>query len=709
MNTIYNGYSTAFSPTRSRLILLCFLLLFTQKLFADNSMHMIQVSLEKRVQAADVVVEGEVISKRSFWDAQHENIYTSNIIKVYKLFKGTLQETQLEIITDGGTVGLDKHVYSVALTLNEGQQGMFFLKQQNRLANTPGNTRFSARPYASEQGFIRYDVQAQTAQGVFENYSSVEQVYRAITKKTGTNYRTITTNKKLQTTSQQQSQKQNSALAAAVITGFSPKTASAGTKTILTITGTGFGNVRGKGFVSFRNADDGGKTFTKSPEDAYLSWTNTQIRMYIPSTGEDGGTAGTGEIKVTPDGGTVFTTTDKITIIYAYSNLYEDSITYQPALIDVDGEGGYTIHFAPNMQSSTNAREGFIRAMNSWICETNVNWKVGAPTTIDKSAADDQIVITFKPESTVGEDVLARTLSRYRGCQVVATGVINWWMSEFDMEINSNISWEYGPGPPEGRQFDFETVMLHELGHAHQLGHVILPRAVMHYALEFARAFRDLSPEDIEGGKVVIASSTQENVATVCRKPVMKPKLDGVCNLAEEVATLQADYNSEHDVVVTWDAVAEENIVRYVVERSEDGINFTEIGSVDAAAANSFTDRDPLQGTGYYRLRVIYKDGSFKYTFVARVTDPSFLFKFEVAPNPVGADQTFTVRFLVNRNTPMQLSLYDTSGKIVRNFEITFTDMNLPLEFDLTGVSAGVYILKWSTAQSSGTTKIVKL
>ncbi|MER2998642.1 T9SS type A sorting domain-containing protein [Pontibacter populi] len=710
MNTIYNGYSIAFTPARIRLFLLFFLLFLTPKLFAGNSVHMIPVSLEERVQAADVVIEGEVVSQQSFWDARRENIYTSNIIKVYKLFKGTLQETQLEIITDGGTVGLDKHIYSVALTLKEGQQGMFFLQKQNKLGNTPGKTRYSARPYASEQGFIRYDVRTQTAQGVFESYSSVEQIYQAVTKKTGANYRTIITNQKLQNGPKLQTQKQNSVLAPAAILDFNPKVASAGTETILTITGTGFGSTRGDGYVSFRNADDGGTSFTKSPNDVYLSWTDTQIRMYIPSAGEDGGTAGSGEIKVTTDAGSSFTTTRQIKITYAYSNLYEDSITYQPALIDVDGEGGYTIHFAPNMQSRTNAREGFIRAMNSWICNTNVNWKIGAPTTIERSAADDQIVIMFKPQSDVGKDVLARTLSRYRGCQVVSTGEINWWLSEFDMEINSNISWQYGPGPPSSTQFDFETVMLHELGHAHQLGHVILPQeAVMHYALEFERAFRDLSDEDIEGGNVVIAQSAQENVASVCRQPEMKPKLDGECNLAEEVATLQADYNSERDVVITWATDTEQNIARYIVERSEDGTTFTEIGTVSASADNTFTDQEPIPGTAYYRLRVIYNDGSFKYTFVVRVTDPSFLYKFEVAPNPVGADQKFTIRFLVNKNVPMQLYLYDTSGKVVRSFETTFTDINLPLEFDLTGISPGVYILKWNSAESSGTTKIVKL
>ncbi|HEY4650996.1 MAG TPA: T9SS type A sorting domain-containing protein [Pontibacter sp.] len=705
MTQHYNGHCTLLTFARARLWLLLFIsILCARHVFADAGNHMLPLSLQERLQDADIVVEGEVISKKSFWDQRRENIYTSNIIKVYKVFKGNLQEAELEVITEGGTVGLDKHVYSVALTLSTGEQGMFFLKRQNLQAASGSRAKQSTRPYGSEQGFIRYDTRSQTAKGVFEEYSSIEQVYRAIRQQTGTNYRAIQVNQQLQVTRQQE---QQHGTAAAAITGFSPKVASGGNKTVLTITGSGFGSSRGTGTVSFRDADDGGTSFTKAPEDAYLSWTNNEIRLYVPSTGSDGGTAGTGEIRVTASDGTVATTTDKITIPYSYTNLYEKGKSYQPALVNIDRAGGYTIRFGPSMQSRANAQEGFRRAVNSWVCATNVNWKIGAPTTKAKTAADDEITIVFEPESTVGKNVLARTLSRYRGCEIIATGELSWWLSEFDMEINSNIEWQYGPGPPGKTEFDFETVMLHELGHAHQLSHVILPRvAVMHYALENERYYRMLSGADIEGGELVVARSLEPNI---CRQPLMVLKEDGECNLAPEIVTLQAAYTSGGEVQLNWETSSEAEIVRYVVERSEDGITFEEIGTVSAAAANAFTDPDPLSRIAYYRLRVVYNDGEERYSARVRITNPEFLYVFEVAPNPVGSDNKFTITYLVDRNMPTQLFLYDTSGKIVRSLEVVFTDANLPLEFDLTGVSPGIYILRWASARGNGTTKVVKL
>ncbi|NDK56868.1 T9SS type A sorting domain-containing protein [Pontibacter fetidus] len=701
MNKLYNSCLVALTPARFRVWLLFFSLFLTQTLFASDNVHMIPVSLQERVQAADMVVEGEVISKKSFWDASRARIYTSNIVKVYKVFKGTLQPEQLEVITEGGTVGLDKHVYTSVLSLSVGQQGMFFLQRQQLLATTPGRTNYSSRPYAAEQGFIRYNVRTQTAKSVFDSYASVEQVYQAVTKTTGTNYRTINTNQKLLVKPQQQNQR---SAAIPVVTSFSPREASAGTKTVLTINGSGFGSSRGTGSVAFRNADDGGKTFTTAPVDAYLSWTNTQIKMYIPSAGSDDGTAGTGELKITAADGTIVTTVDKITIPFAYSNIYNENKSYQPRLIDDDGEGGYTIRFAPSMQGRPSAQEGFRRAMNSWICTTNVNWKIGAPITKESSTADGETIIRFAPGSDVGAGVLARTLSQYRGCTNTDTGQTEWWLSEFDMEINSNINWQYGPGGPGPNQFDFETVMLHELGHAHQLGHVILPNepAIMAYSLEYTRAIRGLSPADIEGGRFIIARSQEPNF---CDKDPMVPKTDRACEIIE----LKADYTTEGDVLVTWNPTSEANISRYIIERSANGKNFEDIGTVAASEANSFLDTDPLQTFATYRLRVVYTDNQERYSDLAVVINPAMLYKFEVSPNPVGAEEKFNILFLVNGNTPVQLYLYDMTGKVVRSSKVTFTDANMPLEFDLQGLAPGIYVLKWSSAKSSGTTKIMKL
>ncbi|MBK5284153.1 MAG: hypothetical protein JJE25_02030, partial [Bacteroidia bacterium] len=62
------------------------------------------VSVPDRVNFSSVVVEGKVISQNSFWNSSHDFIYTSSQIELYKIFKGTVSATQIEIISEGGTV-----------------------------------------------------------------------------------------------------------------------------------------------------------------------------------------------------------------------------------------------------------------------------------------------------------------------------------------------------------------------------------------------------------------------------------------------------------------------------------------------------------------------------------------------------------------------------------------------------------------------------
>ncbi|WP_439880673.1 T9SS type A sorting domain-containing protein [Pontibacter sp. MBLB2868] len=706
-------YAVHIAPMLSRwYLLLTLLLLLSVSGFAADRQQLIPMSLEERTSKADIVLEGEVISQKAFWDSRHENIYTSNIIKVYKVFKGEVQSKEIELITQGGTVGMKMHVLSSALELGKGEQGIFFLSKNQPIQSTPGGNRLKVRAYAGQQGFIDYNLNNGPLTGVFEQYDAVQEVYDKITAITGQDVRTVTVNEKLRqaiTTSKSQVQR---SMAAPVVTNFSPTVASAGTRTIITINGTGFGNTRGSGMVQFRNADAGGKTFMTPLPSAYLSWSNTQIRMYIPSRGQDpdDGAAGTGVIRITANDGTSFTTTQQIEIEYVYSNVSFEGKSFQPILIDTDNRGGYTIQFAPSIQSRNAAQEGFRRAMNSWVCNTQVNWQIGSPTTTEKTADDNSNIIRFVNSGDLDENVLASTLSRYEGCATRTDTLF--WLSEFDMQINNSINWQYGPGPPINKQYDFETVMLHELGHAHQLGHVILPRAVMHYAVEFEKLFRDLSAADIRGATFVMANSTGPNI---CQQSPMVPELEGDCNLAPEIFTFEAAFQNGR-VTVQWQTQEEVAVDFFAVQRSDNGNNWSDIATVDAQGPSTtpldyvYIDEDPLPDISYYRLRVVYVDGSVRFSPRARVLDPASLRVLRVYPNPIPPDRhSIRLLYLVQTNTNMTINLYNASGKLVREYTLTLTDVNTPIDLPLGGLAAGMYILRWEERGNSGEFKIIKL
>jgi hypothetical protein len=95
-------------------------------------------------------------------------------------------------------------------------------------------------------------------------------------------------------------------------------------------------------------------------------------------------------------------------------------------------------------------------------------------------------------------------------------------------------------------------------------------------------------------------------------------------------------------VELEWTSAQEEGVLSYAVERSPDARTWSRIGQVDAIRAPGqekhyrFTDRLPLDGVGYYRLKSIETIGPGQYSKVLTVRKQTFsgnLFR-NLYPNP---------------------------------------------------------------------------
>jgi len=160
-------------------------------LSSDAFSQLIPISLEQRIDNANIIFEGKVISKTSFWNEPNTQIYTSNIVSVYKIFKGNLTATQVEIITQGGIVGKDMEEVSHSLQLNIGDIGIFTaIPNPVKFPQKSNLLRFKA--YAGLQGFIKYNLNRGTASDPFTSYKSITaEVYPAITRRTKVKYSII--------------------------------------------------------------------------------------------------------------------------------------------------------------------------------------------------------------------------------------------------------------------------------------------------------------------------------------------------------------------------------------------------------------------------------------------------------------------------------------------------------------------------------------
>ena len=479
---------------------------------ARSSVHALlrEIPLEQRVANSELVIEGKVVSKNSFWNADQTMIYTSNRVEITKVFKGTAPSGFIDILTVGGVVEHRKITTDSLLSLEVNETGVFLCETVKHFRALPPATRGTSRyeAYASKQGFIKYDLKEQTASDPFKTYHDLKNdLYDVLSP--SQRYIEI---RPLTTPSTAQPASNDIINGFGGITGFSPTTITAGTGSVLTINGSGFGATQGSGTVRFRNANDGGATVIVPLASQYVSWSSTQIQVQVPQN------AGTGVIEVF-QGSIIFTSATPLTVTFAHLNVDFDpgtgTIAYQTDHVNDNGAGGYTWRMNTGFDADVAARDSFLRAFDTWKCATGINWPIGTTTSINDAVSDGTNIICFDNTAPLSAGVIAVCYSYWSGCASGPT--IIWYVNELDMifDEGSNISpltWQFGPAAPSASQFDFESFALHELGHGHQLGHVIDSNSVMHYATGAGVSRRSLAANDLAGGNFVQAKSEVLNI-----------------------------------------------------------------------------------------------------------------------------------------------------------------------------------------------------
>lgn len=467
--------------------------------------NMYELPLSQKVEQSSAIFEGNVKSSTCFWNAQHSLIFTSNIIEVFKVFKGSISSSEIELITEGGTIGNEMHTVEPNLNLSVGDIGIFMTipttisNPSNILKATP---HFQC--YGNTQGFFKYDVLTKTAIVPFKKYHDIQnEIYQTIISLIGDSYKDI---KSFDLNNYFTTVQNAMGKAGSSITGFNPTTISSGTNSVLTIRGTGFGATQGTSIVQFKSPDDGGATYNTPLAFHYVSWSDTLIQIKVPAK------SGTGTIQVVVGGVTTLTSTSMLTVNYAEANAISLGIPYQTDLVTLNASGGITWQMNTAFDSNALAKAAFIRALQTWSSNTQVNWTVGATTTKDTIARDSVNVVRFDNGAELPAGTLARCYYYWLGCAPPPSSVGSvWFVSELDMSVDDGTLWEFGPATPTGLFYDFETVMLHELGHGHQLGHVIDPNDVMHYSTLNSVTKRNLNVSNIAGGVDVMSRSFVAN------------------------------------------------------------------------------------------------------------------------------------------------------------------------------------------------------
>jgi 1,4-alpha-glucan branching enzyme len=164
-------------------------------------------------------------------------------------------------------------------------------------------------------------------------------------------------------------------------------------------------------------------------------------------------------------------------------------------------------------------------------------------------------------------------------------------------------------------------------------------------------------------------------------------------------------------VLLNWSTATEINNDHYVVERSADGKLFNAIGTVSAGSAPTslqqynFTDAMPINGTSFYRLQQVDKDGSFSYSTIqtVRINNVS-ADKWIVYPNPVNSATALFAQAYINT---LQLTLTDASGKVLYSNYYNNVTNGQRIDIPVQGLAKGLYLLKVTTDKSVKTDKLI--
>lgn len=148
-------------------------------------------------------------------------------------------------------------------------------------------------------------------------------------------------------------------------------------------------------------------------------------------------------------------------------------------------------------------------------------------------------------------------------------------------------------------------------------------------------------------------------------------------------------------VNVQWSVAQEVNIQRYAIERSTNGVNFSEIGNVNAMqlSAYQFIDQNPEKGNLYYKIKSIGIDGSVQYSKIASVkfVTNAQSQSITISPNPVGKDGVFYITGLERTNSDILVSLFDETGRKVYQNKVVYVNGNQIRVSLPKSINAGVY------------------
>jgi hypothetical protein len=155
---------------------------------------------------------------------------------------------------------------------------------------------------------------------------------------------------------------------------------------------------------------------------------------------------------------------------------------------------------------------------------------------------------------------------------------------------------------------------------------------------------------------------------------------------------------------LNWETALEENIKEFIIERSSDAVNFTEIGRAlpyNQPAKYDFSDVTFKSNIiNYYKITAIESSGSRKSTFTLPIgSNYDNVNVSEIYPNPI--KDNFTLAFTAKINSEMDIKISDMFGRTIKTSHQSLTTGDTQILINCPELRSGVYIVEVSDSKNS--------
>ncbi len=181
------------------------------------------------------------------------------------------------------------------------------------------------------------------------------------------------------------------------------------------------------------------------------------------------------------------------------------------------------------------------------------------------------------------------------------------------------------------------------------------------------------------------------------------------------LSSFTANYMTENNSVLTeWTVESQLNNKEFVIEKTQDGTNYTEVartpGAGTTAMPQSYSayDYSPSEGISYYRLKQIDVDGnSSEFTPVPVYINTKQYSTITLYPNPV--NDLANLNYISEDGEPITICITDMTGRTLccKTYSDVKKGENNFL-INTSGLISGVYFMKINSPQKNNCLKFIK-